>query len=100
MEGKGGDDAGPQNHPHACRLINGFSPITAVYYELTKEEIHRGSFWVTEFTERFGFCQWEILDISYAWMALDSPGKRYDDWLRNRILQTLGQPEERLRMYH
>jgi hypothetical protein len=68
-----------------------FSPLTAVYYHLTGIEIHRGSFWVEELTRDFGFCRWEILQISYAWSGCDF-SFRYDRNLRRTILKTLNLP--------
>lgn len=43
-----------------------FSPLTAVYFELTGIELHRGSFWHPEITERFKLPWWEINDIRNA----------------------------------
>jgi hypothetical protein len=70
-----------------------FSPLTAVYYHLTHVEIHRGSFWVEEFNQGdFQFPWWEILDITYAYMALSAGGREYNKKLRESILAHLGIP--------
>ena len=69
-----------------------FSPLTAVYYDLTGEIIHRGSFWMPELTEGFGFPWWEVLAVTYASIACDCAGHQYSRALRNRILAALGAP--------
>jgi len=71
---------------HGSKTI--FSPLTAVYCELTNKEIHRGSFWVEELTQEFGFPWYEVMEISYAWSAC-SCGRAYDKVLRDRILKAL-----------
>jgi hypothetical protein len=75
-----------------------FSPLTAVYYYLMKTqrqktiELHRGTFWVEELTWDFGFPWWEILELSYAWMACSCGGRDYNRNLRDRLLSVLSQP--------
>jgi len=49
---------------------NLYSPLTSAFFLLTGEELHRGSFWHPEITERFGLPWWEIREISYACIAL------------------------------
>ncbi len=70
-----------------------FSPLTAVYFGLTEKEIHHGTFWVKELTEKFGLSCWDALAFSYACTACDI-GFRYDRQLRERILITLKLPSE------
>jgi hypothetical protein len=67
-----------------------FSPLTAVYFHLTGKEIHRGSFWVEEFgKDQYAFPWWEILDITYAWMACSGSGRDYNKTLRDEMLHAL-----------
>ena len=69
-----------------------FSPLTAVYYDLTGEFIHWGSFRVPELTNCFAFPWWEVLAVSYASIACDCAGHQYNRSLRNQMLKALGQP--------
>lgn len=76
---------------------NTYSPLTAVYFHLTGEEI-LNCFWVPEITERFQFHWWEVLEISYASDACNC-SRYYDRRLRNQILQALRLPEEKIVAY-
>ncbi len=69
-----------------------FSPMTAVYWYLTKKEIHRGSFWCEEMESQFGLPWWDINTIVYAQMAL---GLTYNKKLRNRLLIACNLPADR-----
>lgn len=71
-----------------------FSPLTAVYFHLSGKEIHRGSFWVEELTNEFGMLWWEILEISYAWIACDC-GHRFSRHLRKKLYVALNLPLDR-----
>ncbi|KKW19156.1 MAG: hypothetical protein UY62_C0081G0006 [Parcubacteria group bacterium GW2011_GWF2_50_9] len=66
-----------------------FSPTTAVFYTLTGIELHRGSFWHPEITERFGLSRWDILDITYAEICCVCNGRHYDGKLRLAILEAV-----------
>lgn len=70
-----------------------FVPLTAVYYDLTGIEIHRGSFWVDEMTQLFGFHWSEVIQVSHATFACNCDslvGRGYDRALRERMLNALG----------
>ncbi|MDO8564429.1 MAG: hypothetical protein Q7R88_00340 [bacterium] len=73
-----------------------FSPTTALHYHLTAgaEKIGRGFFY-EEFSILTGMPWWLMLEISYAEIACDC-GRQYDRRLRNRILEALGQPAEKI----
>lgn len=72
-----------------------FSPLTAVYFSLTKAEVHRGSFWFEEMTRDFQLPWWDIQEITYAFCKIDTAGVRYKRPLRNKILRALNLPEEK-----
>ncbi len=72
-----------------------FTPVTAVYFHLTRVEIHHGSFWCEEMTRDFGFPPMDIVEIVYAQMGLVC-GRSFDPHLRNRILTVLGLPQEKI----
>ena len=88
----------PDRCIHLCRRGSDmiFSPLTAVYFNLTGKEIHRGSFFIEELTKEFGFPWYEILEVSYAYLALDSWGKCYNRYLRKDMLEILRLPVERI----
>ena len=69
-----------------------FSPITAAYYQLTQEEIHRGSFWCEEL-QTLGIPWWYVVEIAYANIKC---GTAYNKRLRNDILRSLRLPEEKI----
>ncbi len=74
-----------------CDII--FVPLTAMYYDLTGIEIHRGSFWVEEMTKLNGFSPFDLLRISHATFACNCVsvvGQGYDHALRQRMLNALG----------
>jgi hypothetical protein len=75
-----------------------FTPLYAVYCELTGQEIHRGSFWCEELTRDFEMPGYEIVPIVYAQMGLDC-ASRYDRHLRNRILEAMNLPKEKTNMF-
>ncbi len=66
-----------------------YSPLTAVYFELTSEELHRGSFSHPEITERFGLPWWDILDITYAEICCVANGRHYNSKLRIVLLDAV-----------
>jgi hypothetical protein len=74
-----------------------FSPVTAVYFTLSGVRIHRGSFWFEEMCD-YGLPWWEIHEIVYASQRLDF-GRKYDRVLRNRILEAVGLPKEKIIIY-
>lgn len=76
-----------------CDII--FVPLTAVYYDLTGIEIHRGSFWVEEMTRLNGFSRFELLRISHATFACNCDsivGRGYCPKLRDNLLKAVGLP--------
>lgn len=76
-----------------------FSPLSAVYYHLTGQEVVN-SFLMPEMTPFFKGENgneerwWEIIDISYASDACDV-SRQYNRELRNCLLHTLGLPVEK-----
>lgn len=74
-----------------------FTPITAVYYELTGIETHYGSFIYPEIVRDLRLPELEIVEIVYASMGLDCP-RHYNRILRNQILEALGLPIEEKRL--
>lgn len=66
-----------------------YSPLTAVYWNLTEGELHRGSFSHPEITARFHLPWWEILEIAYAEICLVRNGKHYRNKLRLRMLEAV-----------
>ncbi len=71
-----------------------FSPLTAVYFNLTGVEIHRGTFWFEEMTRDFGMSWWDIQALTYASVKIDTQGTRYNRALRNKLLRALSLPME------
>ncbi len=69
-----------------------YSPLTAVYWHLTQEELHRGSFSHPEITERFHLSAWEIEQIAYAEICCMCSGaytSRYSNKLRVALLEAV-----------
>jgi hypothetical protein len=66
-----------------------YSPLTAVFWELTGEELHRGSFLHPEITERFSLPWHEILEITYAEIACVCKGRHYSNKLRVALLEAV-----------
>ena len=71
-----------------------YSPLTAVYYHLTGKELHRGSFIHPEITRDLGLPHYLIPEISYAEIACEGCGVRYNRDLRDNILSSLRQERE------
>jgi hypothetical protein len=65
-----------------------FSPLTAVYFRLTKKEVDRRTYWVEELTKHFGYSSLEILAITYASLRCDT-GQKYDRNLRCQLLKAV-----------
>jgi hypothetical protein len=72
-------------HIHRRDSNHVFTPLTAVYFQLTGVEIHRGSFWCEEMQD-LGFPWWDINAIEYATIACGG----HDPNLRMEILKVLG----------
>lgn len=66
-----------------------YSPLTAVYWHLTGAELHRGSFFHPEITERFRLPWYDILEIVYAEICCVANGKHYSSRLRLRMLSAV-----------
>ena len=62
-----------------------FSPLTLVYFYMTGEEIHRGSFWCEEMTQRFGMPWWDVLKITYAQIGCQGHDRNLREDLLNVI---------------
>ena len=65
------------------------SPSTAVYFHLTGDILHRGSFWHPEITKRFNLPWWIVLEITYAETCCSAGGRCYDSELRLALLEAV-----------
>jgi hypothetical protein len=64
-----------------------FSPLTAIFFEITGREIESNSFWCPPM-EELGFDWWNIIEMT----AAEIPGAT-NRHFRNKILVALGLPE-------
>ncbi len=70
-----------------------FSPLTAVYYDLTGRAIHRGSYWAEELCWEFGLKWQDALVISHASTSCNCDsvvGRGYCQKTRDKMLLALG----------
>ena len=70
-----------------------FTPLTAVYYQLSGIEIHHGSFWAEELTREYDLSWHDALTLSHAIFACNCDsvvGRGYDRGLRDKLLRAVG----------